>query len=111
MSLARAGTRGSFAKRQARSTCARRARQPPTRRHNRQSANISVSSDFLHESHARFGPFQSYNRNPTMTRTMTANIPGARLRDVERRLATIRGAEAIDSFLSEHPNEVKVLEQ
>jgi hypothetical protein len=46
-----------------------------------------------------------------MTRTMTANIPGARLRDVERRLAMLRGAEAIDSFLAEHPNEVKILEQ
>ena len=42
---------------------------------------------------------------------MTANIPGARLRDVERRLAMLRGPEAIDSFLAEHPNEVKVLEQ
>lgn len=46
-----------------------------------------------------------------MTRTMTANIPGARLRDVERRLAMLRGEEAINSFLAEHPNEVKVLEQ
>lgn len=42
---------------------------------------------------------------------MTANIPGARLRDVERRLALLKGPEAIDSFLAEHPNEVQVLQQ
>ena len=57
----------------------------------------------------------SHGYNPSLTfpmsRTMTANIPGARLRDVERRLALLKGEEAINSFLAEHPNEVKVLEQ
>jgi hypothetical protein len=42
---------------------------------------------------------------------MTANIPGARLRDVERRLALLRGEEAINEFIAQHPNETKVLER
>jgi len=42
---------------------------------------------------------------------MTANIPGARLREVEQRLALLRGEEAVNHFLAEHPNEIKVLEQ
>lgn len=46
-----------------------------------------------------------------MSRTMTANIPGARLREVERQLATLRGEEAINRYIEEHPNEVQVLEQ
>src|SRR5919199_35127 len=46
-----------------------------------------------------------------MSRTMTANIPGARLREVERQLTQLKGEEAIDRFMEEHPNEIKVLEQ
>lgn len=46
-----------------------------------------------------------------MTKTMTANIPGARLRDVERQLATLRGEEAIDAFLEQHPTEIQILEK
>ncbi|HEU5318381.1 MAG TPA: hypothetical protein VFX49_19875, partial [Chloroflexota bacterium] len=42
---------------------------------------------------------------------MTANIPGARLRDVERRLALLRGEEAINEFIAQHPNETRVLER
>src|SRR5215204_3835279 len=46
-----------------------------------------------------------------MSRTMTANIPGARLREVEQRLTQLRGEQAIDEFIAQHPNETKVLER
>jgi len=46
-----------------------------------------------------------------MTKTMTANIPGARLRDVERELAMLRGEEAINAFLEQHPTEIQILEK
>ncbi|MBI3969971.1 MAG: hypothetical protein HY332_01670 [Chloroflexi bacterium] len=42
---------------------------------------------------------------------MTANIAGARLREVERELARIRGEDAVNTYLDEHPNEVTVLQQ
>ncbi len=46
-----------------------------------------------------------------MPRTMTANIPGAKLREAERQLAMLRGPDALNAFMEQHPNEIKVLEQ
>src|SRR5581483_9750244 len=45
-----------------------------------------------------------------MSRTMVANITGARLRDVERELALLRGEEAVTQYLEAHPHEARVLQ-
>jgi hypothetical protein len=41
---------------------------------------------------------------------MVANITGARLRDVERELALLRGEEAVTQYLEAHPHEARVLQ-
>jgi hypothetical protein len=46
-----------------------------------------------------------------MPKTMVANISGARLREAEKQLAELRGADAVNAFLEAHPNETKVLQQ
>src|ERR687885_53310 len=46
-----------------------------------------------------------------MSKTMVANIPGARLREAERQLALLRGEEAVKAFIEAHPNETKGLQQ
>jgi hypothetical protein len=46
-----------------------------------------------------------------MAKTMVANVSGARIREAERELALIRGAEAVNAYLESHPNETKVLQQ
>jgi hypothetical protein len=47
----------------------------------------------------------------TMSKTMTANIPGARLREVDRELAKARGEAAVNAVIEAYPNEAKVLQQ
>ncbi len=45
-----------------------------------------------------------------MARTMTANVTGARLREVEGALREARGAKQVEALMKLHPNEVKVLQ-
>ncbi len=45
-----------------------------------------------------------------MARTMTANLTGARLREVDRALRDARGAPAVDALMNAYPHEAKVLQ-
>jgi hypothetical protein len=46
-----------------------------------------------------------------MAKTMVANVTGARLREVERQLAMLRGEAAVSAFIEAHPHETRVLQQ
>jgi hypothetical protein len=62
--------------------------------------------------HPLLGSGQGFSTGAAlMARTMVANIPGARLREAERELATLKGEAAVTAFLEAHPNETKVLQQ
>ena len=46
-----------------------------------------------------------------MTRTMVANVPGARLREAERELALLRGEDAVTAYITTHRTETDVLQK